>query len=215
MLLEEAELTSGTTWHAAGLCTQFTGSYNLMGLLKYSLELYRSIEADTGQPVGFHPTGSLRLAQSRDRLDEFAHVAGVAELLDVPFDVVAPARAAELFPLMDPVDLVGAAHLPTDGWIDPTSLANAYAKGATDRGARIHRRAPVTGLERAASGWRLETGAGEVSSRHRRPRCRSVVARARRLRRRDAADRLHAASLRDQRADRRAARRRRHLARPA
>ena len=80
----------------------------------------------------------------------------------MPFDVVAPARAAELFPLMDPVDLVGAAHLPTDGWIDPTSLANAYAKGATDRGARIHRPAPVTGLERAASGWRLETGAGEV-----------------------------------------------------
>lgn len=93
VLLEANELTSGTTWHAAGLCTQFSGSVNLMGLLRYSLELYRSLEAETGQAVGLHETGSLRLAQTQDRLDEFAHVAGVAALLDVPFEIVPPGRA--------------------------------------------------------------------------------------------------------------------------
>ena len=137
VLLEESELTSGTTWHAAGLCTQFSGSYNLMGLLKYSLDLYRSIETETGQPVGFHPTGSLRLAQTGDRLDEFAHVQGVADLLDVPFEIVGRDRAAELFPLMNPAGVIGAAYLPTDGWVDPTSLANAYAQGC-DRPGRPH-----------------------------------------------------------------------------
>jgi dimethylglycine dehydrogenase len=162
LLLEESELTSGTTWHAAGLCTQFSGSYNLMGLLRYSLELYRSLEAETGQPVGFHPTGSIRLAEGRDRLDEFAHVAGVATLLGVPIDLVSAKRAAELFPLLHPTGVVGAAHLPTDGWIDPTSLANAYAKGAVDRGARILRHTRVTGIERVRAGWMLTTGSGHV-----------------------------------------------------
>jgi dimethylglycine dehydrogenase len=163
VLLEANELTSGTTWHAAGLCTQFSGSYNLMGLLRYSLELYGSLEDETGQPVGLHTTGSLRLAQSPDRLDEFKHVAGVAELLDVRFEVVPPERAQELFPYMRSDGVIGAAHLPTDGWIDPTSLAAAYAKGATDRGAVIHRHTPVTAIERTpVDGWRLETPRGDV-----------------------------------------------------
>jgi dimethylglycine dehydrogenase len=162
VLLEANELTSGTTWHAAGLCTQFSGSYNLMGLLRSSLELYGSLEDETGQPVGLHTTGSLRLAQTRDRLDEFAHVAGVAELLDVPYEIVSPERARELFPYMRPDGVIGAAHLSTDGWIDPTSLAAAYAKGATDRGAVIHRHTPVTALERRSDGWRLETPRGDV-----------------------------------------------------
>ena len=162
VLLEAAELASGTTWHAAGLCTQFSGSYNLMGLLRYSVELYQALEEETGQPVAYHKTGSLRLAESQDRLDEFSHVAGVAALLDVPFELVSPERVVELFPYAKPDGLLGAAFLPTDGWIDPTSLANAYAKGATARGARIHRRTPVTAITRTTGGWRLETPAGDV-----------------------------------------------------
>jgi dimethylglycine dehydrogenase len=161
-LLEEAELASGTTWHAAGLCTQFSSSYNLMGLLAYSVSLYQALESETGQPVGYRRTGSLRLAESPDRLDEFAHVAGVAELLDVPFEIVSAERAVELFPYLEPAGVIGAAHLPTDGWIDPTSLANAYARGATDRGARILRRTRVTDISRTAGGWRLETPKGDV-----------------------------------------------------
>ncbi len=164
VLLEASELTSGTTWHAAGLCTQFSASVNMMGLLRYSVELYASLEAETGRPVGYRRTGSLRLAESRDRLDEFAHVAGVADLLDVPFEVVPAGRAAELFPFMATDGLLGAAFLPTDGWVDPASLAGAYAKGASDRGARIHRKTPVTGIERTRARWRLVTPAGDVAA---------------------------------------------------
>ncbi len=162
VLLEQHELTSGTTWHAAGLCTQYSTSATLMGALRHSLEVYGALEADTGQPVGFHPTGSIRLAPSRDHLDEIRHVAGVAEVAGVPFEVIEPERAVELFPLLDPAGLAGAAYLPTDGWIDPASLAGAYARGATARGARILRHSPVASFERVAGGWRLTIPDGEV-----------------------------------------------------
>jgi dimethylglycine dehydrogenase len=158
-LLEQFDLTQGTTWHAAGLCTQFSGSYNLMSLLRRSVELYRSLD------VSYHETGSLRLAASEDRLDEFRHVAGVAAQVGVPFEFVSAARAAELFPLLRPDGLLGAAYLPTDGWVDPATAANALAKGAAGRGARIHRRTPVTALRRECGVWRLETPRGEVRAK--------------------------------------------------
>jgi dimethylglycine dehydrogenase len=161
LLVEQHDLTTGTTWHAAGLCTQFTGSYNLMKLLKYSLDLYESID-DAGQLTPCHRTGSLRLAESEDRLDEFRHVAGVASLVGVPFEIVSAERAAELFPLLDPAGLLGAAHLPTDGWVDPSSVANALAKGALARGARIRRRTPVTAIERDSGSWLLDTPQGQI-----------------------------------------------------
>ena len=163
VLLEAAELASGTTWHAAGLCTQFSGSYNLMGLLKYSVELYQALEEETGQPVGYHKTGSLRLAESQDRLDEFSHVAGVAALLDVPFELVSPERVVELFPYAQPDGVLGAAFLPTDGWIDPTSLANRVRERRNRRGARASTGARRSRRSaRTAGGWRLETPAGDV-----------------------------------------------------
>src|SRR6266849_2845252 len=81
VLLEQDELTSGSTWHAAGLCTQFNSSYNVMGLLRYSVELYQRLEQETGQAVDYHACGSVRLAATRDRLEEFRHRAGMAELV--------------------------------------------------------------------------------------------------------------------------------------
>lgn len=162
LLLEQDELTSGTTWHAAGLCTQFSGSYNLMGLLKASVELYRSLEEETGHPAPYNETGSIRLAEGDDRMDEFRHVQGVAALLDVPFELIGAERAVELFPLLDPSGVVGAAYLPTDGWVDPTSIANALAKDAVSRGARIMRQTEVTALEHGPGGWTLTTTEGEV-----------------------------------------------------
>jgi len=107
VLVEANELTSGSTWHAAGLCTQFIASYNLMGLLKYSLDLYQSLEAETGQAVDFHEVGSLRLAMTQDRLDEFHHRQGIAEAVGVPFDIVSRERAQELYPLADLHDVGG------------------------------------------------------------------------------------------------------------
>ena len=98
-LFESHELTSGSTWHAAGLCTQFNQSYNLMGLLKRSLDLYEALETETGQAVDLHRCGSVRIATTDDRLHQFEHVLGIAESLGVPMEIVPPERAQELFPL--------------------------------------------------------------------------------------------------------------------
>ncbi len=162
LLLEQHELTSGTTWHAAGLCTQYSTSSTLMRALRASVELYRELEADTGQAVGFHPTGSLRLAPTHDHMDELRHVQGVAEVAGLPYALIDPEEARARFPLLDPAGIEGAAWLPTDGWIDPSSLAAAYARGARQRGARIRTGVRVTGLERRDGTWRIATSDGEV-----------------------------------------------------
>ena len=162
LLLEQHELTSGTTWHAAGLCTQYSGSYNLMSLLRRSVELYRSLEAETGLPVPYQLTGSLRLAGSSDRLDEAEQVKGVAEQVGVPFEIVSAERTRELFPLLSPDGSLPAAYLPTDGWVDPATVANALARHAQRLGAQIRRRAGVTGMRFEHGGWELDTSAGEV-----------------------------------------------------
>jgi dimethylglycine dehydrogenase len=162
LLVEKDELTSGSTWHAAGLCTQFNPSYNIMKLLRDSIDLYESLEAETGQAVDLHRCGSLRLAASRDRLDEFEHRRGMADQLGIPFEIVSPERARELFPLLDTQGILGAAHLASDGYIDPTGLTQALAKGAIARGGEILRHTTVTAIERDRGAWRIETSKGEI-----------------------------------------------------
>jgi dimethylglycine dehydrogenase len=162
VVLEAAELASGSTWHAAGLCTQFVPSYNLMKLLRSSLELYRSLEEETGQIVDFHECGSVRLASAPDRLDEFRQRASTAALLGIPVELVAPERVRELFPLVDPTGILAAAYLPTDGHVDPTSVTQALAAGALAGGAAIVRNAPVTALERSRGGWTATTPKGSI-----------------------------------------------------
>jgi dimethylglycine dehydrogenase len=153
VLLEEDELTSGSTWHAAGLCTQFNPSYNITGLLRYSVELYKTLDAD------YHECGSVRLATTQDRIDEFRHRAATAELLDLPVEIVGPERAQELHPLIEVGDVLAAAHLPTDGHADPSSLTRSFV---ADAGDRIFRHTPVTGLERRDGAWTLKTPKGDV-----------------------------------------------------
>ena len=162
VLLEQHELTSGSTWHAAGLCTQFNQSYNVMGLLRRSVAIYEALEDETGQAVDYHRCGSVRIATTEDRVHQFHHVAGIAASVGVPFELVSAERAHELFPLMDPEGVIAAAYLPTDGHVDPSGLTNAFASGATALGTRILRRTPVTGLERGSAGWVVETPKGEV-----------------------------------------------------
>ena len=111
-LVEANELTSGSTWHAAGLCTQFIQSYNLMTLLRRSLELYDGLPAETGVDVGLHRCGSVRIATTDDRLHQFEQVLGIAENVGVPMEIVSPERAAELFPLATFDGVLAAAHLP-------------------------------------------------------------------------------------------------------
>lgn len=165
-LVEANELTSGSTWHAAGLCTQFSQSYNLMKLLRTSIELYGALEQETGLPVDFHQCGSVRIGTTRDRLHQFEHVRGIAESVGVPFEIVSPERALELFPLARSDDVLAAAYLPTDGHVDPTSLTNALAKGAVDGGANILRHSRVTQLVRERGGWTVSTSEGDLRAEH-------------------------------------------------
>ena len=159
VLLEADELTSGSTWHAAGLCTQFNSTYNVMGLLRYSVDLYGRLAKETGQAVDFHSCGSVRLCSTEDRLDEFRQRRAMAGLVGVPFEIVGPKEIAELHPLVHTEGLLAAAYLPTDGHIDPTSLTNAFVAGSR---AEILRRTPVQGATRERAGWRLDTPRGPV-----------------------------------------------------
>ena len=160
VLLEQDQLTSGSTWHAAGLCTQFNSSYNLMGLLRYSIELYQRLEAETGQAVDYHACGSVRLATSADRLDEFRQRAAMAQLVGVSIELVDQERLAELHPLLDTSGILAAAYLPTDGHVDPTGLTNAFVRGASN--VRVRRKTPVTAIRREHGSWLLETPSGDV-----------------------------------------------------
>ena len=162
VLVEKDDLTSGSTWHAAGLCTQMNASWNLMKLLRYSLELYNRLEAETGQAVDFHACGSLRIGTTRERLDEFNNRKGIAETLGIPFDIITPAQAQELFPLARFDDALAVAHLPTDGHVDPSGVTRALASGATAAGAEIWRHAGVTSIERDGDRWLVKTMKGEI-----------------------------------------------------
>ncbi|MFZ9629601.1 MAG: FAD-dependent oxidoreductase, partial [Ilumatobacteraceae bacterium] len=138
VLLEQHQLTDGATWHAAGLVGQLRSSRNTTRMLEQSVEMYRGLEAETGQAVDWHETGSLRLACSPERVKELRRLATMAKSFGLPMEVISPQRAQELFPLMSTTDVLAAAFLPTDGYIDPASVTMAIARGARNRGARIH-----------------------------------------------------------------------------
>jgi sarcosine dehydrogenase len=137
VLLEQHRLTEGATWHAAGLVGQLRSSRNTTRMLEHSVELYGRLEAETGQAVDWHQVGSLRLACSPDRVLELRRLATMAKSFGLPMDIVSPAAAQELFPLMTTDDVLAAAFLPTDGYIDPASVTQALAKGARSRHAII------------------------------------------------------------------------------
>jgi dimethylglycine dehydrogenase len=163
LLLERDELTSGSTWHAAGNCPNFSTSWNIIKLQRHSTKLYARLGEETGYPINYHVTGSLRLAHSRARMDEYKHVASMAQAQGIEFALLTPVEARAHYPFLKLHDLEGALWDPYDGDIDPSQLTQAYAKGAKDLGCRIQRFTRVTGLERAAdSEWRVLTDKGEL-----------------------------------------------------
>ena len=173
VLLERSELTSGSTWHAAGLLPLFNMSYTVGQLHKYSVDLYKRLPAETGQDVSFHVTGNLRLATCRERMDEYQKYCGTANTIGVPFRVIGPRDVKELWPLCelggnaDTPAIVGALYHPDDGHIAPADLTMALRKGARAGGAEIHEHTEVTGAERLPSGeWRLRTSKGELVVEH-------------------------------------------------
>jgi dimethylglycine dehydrogenase len=164
-IVEKGELTSGSTWHAAGLCTQFNPSLNLTKLLMYSLDLYESLEAETGQPVYLHRNGSVRLATTQGWVDEFRHRQAMAKVLGLEIELIDPPEVKRLFPLLRPGGIIAAAYLPTDGHVDPSSVTVALAAAARQRGATILRHTLVTGIERLRGGdWLVKTTAGDIEA---------------------------------------------------
>lgn len=169
VVLERHKLTSGTTFHAAGLVGQLRSSANITRLLTYSVDLYDRLEIETGQATGFKQNGGLRLACNAERMTEIRRQATTAHSFGLEMHLLDPSEACALWPLMEPSDLVGAAYLPTDGQANPSDLTQALAKGARMQGARIVEGVSVTGI-RTAHGrvTGVVTDAGEIA-------CESVV----------------------------------------
>src|SRR5512132_1674846 len=152
LLLDKGELTSGSTWHAAGMVTHFHTSPTIMRMRQYSIRLYRSLQAEPGSPEHWHEVGSLRVASSRDQWLFLRRQVGTARALGLDVDTITPAEALRLFPLMSPEDLHGAMYLPGDGWIDPSGATTELARRARALGVSVETGVRVTGIERSGDG---------------------------------------------------------------
>ena len=167
VLVERKELTSGSTWHAAGLLPLFNMSYSVGQIHKSSVNLYNSLEAETGQEVGFKVVGNIRLATNQDRMDEYRQYAGVARTIGVNVEFLTPEQVKEIWPLCTTEGLVGAINHPDDGYIQPADLTQAMATGARNGGAEIYRNTTVVGIEQQASGeWLVRTDKGDITCEH-------------------------------------------------
>ena len=147
ILLEQGQLTSGSTWHAAGLVGQLRASASITRVLKYSVELYKGLAAETGLDTGWKMTGCLRLATNEDRWTEYRRLATTARSFGMEMHLVSPAEVKRMWPLMDVSDLIGASWLPTDGQASPSDITQSLAKGARMHGARLVENVRVTGFK--------------------------------------------------------------------
>ena len=168
VLLEKNELTSGSTWHAAGNVPTFSASWSVMNMQRYSTELYRDLGERVDYPMNYHVTGSLRLAHSRNRMMEFERVVGMGRYQGMDVSMVSVGDLKDRYPFLETHDLAGGLYDPYDGDIDPAQLTQALAKGARDLGAKIVRFCPATGVRREGGEWIVETPQGEI-------RCETVV----------------------------------------
>ncbi|MBJ6372858.1 GcvT family protein [Sedimentitalea arenosa] len=168
VLLEKNELTAGSTWHAAGNVPTFSTSWSIMNMQRYSTELYRGLAEAVDYPMNYHVTGSIRLAHSTERMQEFERARGMGRYQGMDIDMLSPKEAKERYPFLELHDLKGALYDPNDGDIDPSQLTQALAKGARDLGARIERFCPATGVSRENGEWIVHIDKGDI-------RCEYVV----------------------------------------
>ncbi len=147
LLVERAQLTSGSTFHSAGLVAQLRNSVSHTRMMMYGVDLYPKLFDETGVDPGWRQVGTLHLASSQYRLEALARLAGWAETFGLPLEIVSAADAHQRFPLIDPSGILGAAFVPSDGYLDPTGLTNAFASGARARGARIRTGVRVVGID--------------------------------------------------------------------
>ncbi|MDG1935276.1 MAG: FAD-dependent oxidoreductase [Paracoccaceae bacterium] len=170
VLLERDELTAGSTWHAAGLLPLFNMSFATTHIHQYSVDFYKTLEAEKGFNVGFSVVGNLRMAQTQERMDEYMVYATTAETCGVPYEWLSSAQIKERYPLVRSEDLIGAILHPTDGYINPADVTMAMAKGARQLGVRIERKWQAASYEWTGSEWKVtltkmvEKGGNLVSS---------------------------------------------------
>jgi len=163
VLLEKAELTSGSTWHAAGQVSHSVSHLGLAHINKYATELYPQLEAETGQNCSWHGCGSLRLAYCRDEIDWLQYTVSVGRNLGLNLEVIGPSEIAELHPFYNLEGVQAALYTPDDGHVDPAGVAFAMAKGARMLGAEIVRFNQATGIRQKTNGeWRVQTQQGDI-----------------------------------------------------
>ena len=163
LLIEKGELTSGSTWHAAGQCPNLVGSYNLAKIHQHSISLYKRLEALTGQFVSWHASGSIRFALTQRDLDWFRYLRGIAASVGFRMEIIGPERIRQLHPFVSTENVLAGAWTPDDGHADPSGLCQAMARGARRLGARIQLRNRVIGIRARPSGeWEVTTEQGKV-----------------------------------------------------
>ncbi len=168
VLLEKAELTSGSTWHAAGQITHSTSSFSLGKCVDYNIGLYSgALEKETGQSVTWHGCGSLRVAYTEDEMDWLRHTMSVGRALGFPMEIVTPARISELHPFYNTEGMLGALHTTEDGHVDPSGVTQALATGARQLGVKIIRRCRATDIRQQPNGeWLVSTEQGDITCEH-------------------------------------------------
>lgn len=166
VLLEKGELTSGTTWHAAGQCPHFVGDLNLARIHDYGINLYKGLEAETGQATGWHTSGGIRLARNREELDWHRHVASIARQAGIESHVIGLDEIRKLHPFLQLDEVVAGTYTPHDGHTDPTSSTNAMAIAARKLGATIYKHVKVTGFQRQGDEWEVQSEKGSIRCEH-------------------------------------------------
>ena len=168
LLIEKGELTSGSTWHAAGLVPNFIGSLNMAKVHAYGIELYKALEAETGMSTGWHGCGAIRLAVNEDQAEWYRYVQGMLDQIGVESHLISPDEVRQQVPLMGSTDdIILGFWTPNDGWSDPTGSTNAMAVGARQLGCEIARHTLVTAVDQLPDGrWRVTTDKGEVTCDH-------------------------------------------------
>ncbi len=164
VLLEKNELTAGSTWHAAGNVPTFSTSWAIMNMQRYSTELYARLGDEVDYPMNYHQTGSIRLAHSKERMQEFERAASMGRYQGMDIEILSPEETKERYPFLETHDIVGSLFDPHDGDIDPAQLTQALAKGARDMGQKILRFTPATGVTQHDDGtWTVHTEKGDIS----------------------------------------------------
>jgi len=166
VLLERKMLTSGSTWHAAGLLPLFNMSYSVGQIHKYSVNFYQELQEETGMNVGFKQVSNIRLASNQDRMDEYLQYKGVADTIGVNVEVLKPEQVKEIWPLCSTEGLIGAIRHPDDGYIQPADLTQALATGARNKGAQILINTEVLKIKNKDNLWYVETNNGDFECEH-------------------------------------------------